>query len=71
MKEGTFSLANRKPLTSPMRALMASAMGMIHSPIFSMYSTHSSAESFMTLTTEKSKDPIMMTRVRPQAAMRK
>jgi hypothetical protein len=47
------------------------AKGITKRPNLSIYKTHISAASFSKLNTEKSKDPIMITKVNPQAAMRK
>ncbi len=70
MKEGTLNFATSSPLMKPNPTLISKTKGITKSPSLSMYNAHRSAASFSKLTTEKSKDPIIMTKVNPQAAIR-
>jgi hypothetical protein len=65
------SFARMSPLIKPNPTHTSRARGITHSPRSSMYNTHRRAESFNKLGTEKSKDPVMITKVNPQAATRK
>ena len=70
-KDGTLNFARSSPLMNPNPMHTTNARGITSNPIFSIYNTHISAESFSIFGTEKSKDPVIMTKVNPHAAIRK
>jgi hypothetical protein len=56
---------------NPNNVETASDNGTTQNPISRMYKAHRRADSFRTLTTEKSKEPINTINVNPQAAIKK
>src|SRR5450830_1915638 len=71
IKDGTLNFANKSPLIKPNPTHTSNATGITIKPILSIYKTHIMADSFSRLITEKSKEPIIITNVKPHAATKK
>jgi len=71
IKDGILNLASSNPLVNPKTKLTAKAAGTDKKPIDGYRTAKIIADNFRTLGTEKSNEPMRMTRVKPHAATKK